>query len=236
MTMPGFDSREERFTLNGWLNQHSLTMLSAAGLGIAWNTAATVGVAATMSFAILWYRVRTLLGSTRRYGGMANQVTALRFALIAAVALQLPYIAYQWVLILFSLNVLLDVLDGFVARRRGQVSSVGTLFDREVDAVFVLVAYLYFVEQGWGIWLLIPGLLPYIFRIVVWSTGGSSARDRKLKLASALAGLNFVVLLIAIVAEGSVQRLLLLASVLVVALSFSVSFLDLYRYGRSLPQ
>jgi phosphatidylglycerophosphate synthase len=59
-------------------------------------------------------------------------------------------------------TLLLDAVDGWVARRTNSASEFGAQFDMEVDAflLFVLSAY---VSQTLGIWVLAIGLMRYAF-------------------------------------------------------------------------
>lgn len=64
---------------------------------------------------------------------------------------------------------LLDGVDGWVARRTGLASAFGARFDMEVDALFVLVlAALVWRAGQAGAWVLTAGLMRYIFVAAGW--------------------------------------------------------------------
>lgn len=63
-----------------------------------------------------------------------------------------------------SLALALDGLDGFVARRT-QVTEAGAGFDETVDALFILILALALVPL-WGWWTVLPGMYYYVFRFI----------------------------------------------------------------------
>lgn len=64
---------------------------------------------------------------------------------------------------------LLDGLDGWLARKNGQTSSFGTKFDMEVDSLFAIVLSLLAWQSdkvGW--WVLLLGLPRPLFIVAAW--------------------------------------------------------------------
>lgn len=107
--------------------------------------------------------------------GLANGVTLLRAALTALFAGLLgdaaaTLEAYGWLLASAgSVALLLDALDGWLARRGGGASEFGARFDMEVDALFMLVLALLLVEAGkLGPWILLAGAARYLFLAAGW--------------------------------------------------------------------
>jgi phosphatidylglycerophosphate synthase len=110
--------------------------------------------------------------------GRANRVTLLRGFIVALLAgfLLVPSVYLDhglWLAGLIILALGLDGVDGWLARRHGEVSSFGARFDMEVDAALMLVvsAALVLGEQ-FGPWVLAIGLMRYLFvaagRILPW--------------------------------------------------------------------
>ncbi len=91
---------------------------------------------------------------------LPNSLTLLRIffiPLLLAVLLRKPiYIDTPWVLItkewlalpIFLVAALTDLLDGIIARRRGQVSTLGTLLDPVADKLLISAAFISLVELG----------------------------------------------------------------------------------------
>jgi CDP-diacylglycerol--glycerol-3-phosphate 3-phosphatidyltransferase len=67
----------------------------------------------------------------------ANALTALRLLCIPAIAVAVLDDRHAMAAALFALAVATDLADGPVARRRGEASARGALFDHAVDAGFV---------------------------------------------------------------------------------------------------
>jgi phosphatidylglycerophosphate synthase len=64
---------------------------------------------------------------------------------------------------------LLDGVDGWVARRTGTGSAFGSRFDMETDAALILVlAILVWLYGKAGPWVLLSGLLRYLFVAAGW--------------------------------------------------------------------
>jgi phosphatidylglycerophosphate synthase len=63
---------------------------------------------------------------------------------------------------------LLDAVDGWVARRTNSTSELGARFDMEVDA-FLLLALSAYVSETLGAWVLAIGLMRYAFVVVGWA-------------------------------------------------------------------
>ena len=109
--------------------------------------------------------------------GAANQVTAVRGALVALLAgligernaVGLPAL----VTAAATTVAVLDGLDGWLARRKQMSSDFGARFDMEIDALFIMVlAALAWQFDKAGAWVLLSGLLRYVFvgagSIVSW--------------------------------------------------------------------
>ena len=95
--------------------------------------------------------------------GVANAVTALRAGLLGG----LPVAASHGAAVLIGLSLFIlatDGLDGWLARRRGLESEFGAFFDKETDALFLLLlCALTVFENQLPIWILGAGLLRYGF-------------------------------------------------------------------------
>jgi phosphatidylglycerophosphate synthase len=62
----------------------------------------------------------------------------------------------------------LDAVDGRVARRTGTVSALGARFDMEVDAFLILVLSVH-VARSAGVWVLAIGAMRYVFVAAAWA-------------------------------------------------------------------
>jgi phosphatidylglycerophosphate synthase len=104
--------------------------------------------------------------------GPADWVTLARAVLVGGVAaltadsFDKP-VPVRLLVILTIVALVLDGVDGQVARRTGTVSALGARFDMEVDASLLLVLSLYAAHQV-GAWVLVIGLMRYIFVVATW--------------------------------------------------------------------
>lgn len=211
--------------LETWLDGHAIAMtLAVIATGIAGDSRPIAWIAA-LSFCLGAVRLRTSLRAIRPVGGFANHLTAIRLVAALTAAGWQPEIPGALLLTLFTVNVVLDVADGHIARRMRQETSIGAAFDREVDAAFVLVAYAWFYCTGVaGAWILLPGLLPWLWRIVMRILQPAQQQQTRESLAVLLAGVNFGLLIAAIAASAGIRDVLLITSATVVGCSFAVSF------------
>jgi CDP-diacylglycerol--glycerol-3-phosphate 3-phosphatidyltransferase len=80
-------------------------------------------------------------------------------------------------LLLFGLIAASDMLDGWVARRRQQVSAFGRALDHFCDVGFILTALGLFACQGWVPWWL-PAAIAWAFALYAlrswWLTAGTT--------------------------------------------------------------
>ncbi len=132
----------------GWLVGMACGLVTAAGLvhGLTLSGSRALGAAnrVTLTRATLVGGVTALVADA--FIGPANVVAIVGFAIVALV---------------------LDGVDGWVARRTGTVSAMGARFDMEVDAFLILVLSMY-VARSVGPWVLAIGAARY----AVWAAGG----------------------------------------------------------------
>ncbi|MEV5318850.1 CDP-alcohol phosphatidyltransferase family protein [Streptomyces sp. NPDC052687] len=135
---------------------------AATGLGPAgWLTGLVFAVA---GWAVL---ARAVHRSALASFGPANRVTLGRAVLVGAVTALVadafrgaPPVAL--LVGLTAVALVLDGVDGKVARRTGTSSALGARFDMEVDAFLILVLSVY-VSLELGVWVLLIGGMRYAF-------------------------------------------------------------------------
>jgi phosphatidylglycerophosphate synthase len=142
-------------------------LVETAGLGAAgW----IVGTACAVTMAVAL--ARGLARSSGDRLGPASWVTLARATLAVGVAaLAADSLSGDTpVALLVSLAgvaLLLDAVDGWVARRTGMATSVGARFDGEVDA-FLILALSVYVAPAYGAWVLAIGAARYVFLAGEW--------------------------------------------------------------------
>jgi cardiolipin synthase len=73
--------------------------------------------------------------------GLANWLTVLRIVLIPVFVTLLVYRRPGWALAVFTAAALTDLLDGWVARRRGMASRLGAFLDPLADKLLLTVSF-----------------------------------------------------------------------------------------------
>ncbi len=88
-----------------------------------------------------------------------NILTLLRIALIP-VFIVIFYLPYSWArevsALIFALAALTDLLDGYLARRLGQESSLGAFLDPVADKLMVATVLIVLLQQHPTVWMAIP--------------------------------------------------------------------------------
>jgi phosphatidylglycerophosphate synthase len=124
---------------------------------------------AVMAVALPYLRTNHPHGSF----GTANSVTTARAALVALLAALIGDAAALAIAgpatAIASVAAALDGIDGWIARRTGMISRFGSRFDMEIDALLVMVlAILVWQFEKAGAWVLLSGLLRYLFVAAGW--------------------------------------------------------------------
>lgn len=124
---------------------------------------------------------------------LANGLTALR--LLAAPLCAWSAATGQWrlALALFAFAVLTDFLDGAAARRFGQVTSSGGLFDHATDCTFVTATLAGMAVAGWAPWLLVV-LIPSAFVQYTLDSGVLAGRALRTNALGKGNGIGYFVL------------------------------------------
>jgi phosphatidylglycerophosphate synthase len=117
------------------------------------------------------------LHAPHRHFGIANSITLSRaafgvvlLAVAAEEALGSGHVldtAFRWGLtVAAAMALLLDGVDGWVARRNNMTSGFGVRFDMEADGLFLLALTLILIVGGIvGPWVLASGVTYYLFRL-----------------------------------------------------------------------
>jgi phosphatidylglycerophosphate synthase len=179
------------------------------------------------------------LRAVRRLGP-ATWVTLVRAALAAGVAALVAvsfvrHVPAAALVALATVALVLDFIDGWVARRTGTESPLGARLDGEVDAFLILVLSVY-VAPAAGAWVLGIGAARYAFLAAGWPLAWMRAqlprRDWR-KTVAATQGITLTVAAAAVVPAGPIRAALAVALALL-AESFGRDVWWLWRH-RHVP-
>ncbi|KOX15631.1 CDP-alcohol phosphatidyltransferase family protein [Nocardiopsis sp. NRRL B-16309] len=141
-------------------------ILASAGLGlgpVGWAMGAVYLVAGAA--ALRWAMRR----AGRRSLGPADRVTLVRAVLVGGVTALVADGGHTWAVVALAVPaLLLDLVDGFVARHTRTESDFGARFDMETDAFLILVLSVHAV-QFLGPWVLVIGAMRYVFGAAAWA-------------------------------------------------------------------
>jgi phosphatidylglycerophosphate synthase len=202
------------------------------GLGVrGW----CVGVGTGAVIAVLLGRA---LGRRTTALGPADRITLLRADLAGAVgALAVSGGSVPLLVGLSVVALVLDGVDGRVARRTGTVSALGARFDMEVDAFLILVLSAYVAPHaGW--WVLLIGAARYLLvgagLVMPWLHGELPPRP----WCKVVAVVQGVVLVVAAsgVLPVPVTRVALAVALVLLAESFGREVRDLWRLQSRLAE
>lgn len=164
--------------LNNTYDARLLQQETAVGAGVQVLLLAVIGTAIGMgpvgwltglvfAFATWAVLARALHRTRPRSFGPANRVTLGRATLVGGVT-ALVADSFQspppvtLLVALTAVALILDAVDGKVARRTGCSTALGARFDMEVDAFLILVLSVY-VSTQLGPWVLLIGAMRYAF-------------------------------------------------------------------------
>lgn len=105
--------------------------------------------------------------------GVANAITLARLALLVAASVVIPTAPA------FAIVLVLDAVDGAVARRLGEASDFGAQLDMETDALFVAVLSVTSLVAGAPLWVLGFGALRYVLVLARVVFPGQATRERR---------------------------------------------------------
>ncbi len=172
--------------------------------------------------------------------GAANHVTLVRGALTMSLLALLggavgPAVA--WVAIVAAVVALvLDGVDGALARRRGEATAFGARFDMETDALLIVaLAALAWQLGKAGAWILLAGALRYLFVLAgrAWPALAAPLPPSRRRQTVCVVQITALIVCLAPFVPSPVSAALGLASVVVLIASFATDVAWLVRRSRS---
>lgn len=158
--------------------------------------------------------------------GPANAITLLRFFALISIAIMHPSLSLFTTGFFLTLICLTDLLDGYVARTLNMSSIIGEYMDKETDALFVLLTGFILFQRGYtGPWILLMGMVRYIYFVGVFFFLKSGQKEHKDPQARWIATIVFIGLLSCFFLPYQFSFPILAGSAILLAYSFIKSAL-----------
>jgi phosphatidylglycerophosphate synthase len=202
-----------------------------AGLALVTAAAAVAGIGLVATAGV------SVTSRTGRWSGPADRVTLSRAVLIggsATIAVlvlagELPARPW-WLLVLAVPALILDAVDGIVARRTGTASAAGARLDMEMDAALLMVlSAVAVLSLGW--WVLALGGMRYAFVAAAWfrpQLRGPLPFSQFRRVVAAVQGVTLAVALAPVV-PLPLARTAVAVALLLLTVSFARDILALER-------
>lgn len=209
-------------TSERWALVNAIVMLATAG-GAVWVRTVlpllVVGLVMLGGLVVIERRHWTDPG----YFGPANSVTALRVGILGLLPIAMS-MGPAFLIALGLLFLLLDGLDGWVARRYALASEFGAFFDKESDAFFLLLLCGLAAFRGsLPVWILGAGLLRYGFVLALFLLPTPQTTESRSTAARYVYGLMVGALLVSFLPYPALYRPLVVGATAALLLSFGRS-------------
>ncbi|MEM8890006.1 MAG: CDP-alcohol phosphatidyltransferase family protein [Bacteroidota bacterium] len=208
-----------------WSERHSYVLM--LGIAVFFFSGQIWPMISLALLSFLFYIRQHLdyLKSLRPFGGYANAVTIFRLMLVCVGGFCYQILPEPYLFGIFTSAVLLDVLDGYLARKFDQSSDFGLYLDMESDAFFVaLIASVLYAKGLLEAWILLPAYLRYLYMLFLKVLPGEPKKEPKRSYASIIAGCFFVVLLLPFILPYNLYIWPLRIGGGLIVISFGISF------------
>ena len=215
---------------------HGFVLLGSGILYLITEWEILLTLTAAASFMIMMLSEWPALWKLHRFGGYANWVTLLRLSGLFILFSLSGSLSFGQIVVFLIILLVLDGVDGFIARHFHHVSSFGAVFDMETDALFACFAsVLLFEKDLTGEWILLIGFMRYIFVVIKYITGLNKMKEKRTRFGPTIAGILFIALIIPFVLKPVIYSPCLIAASILVSLSYAWSFYLLVVEKRRTP-
>lgn len=213
-----------------WMRLHAIVLLSAAFIFLKTENMLFIAISAAISFAAFFIWASQQTGQYKWLFTAANFVTSFRLSILLFLCffwLDSP----DWIIGSLALLVLLlDGLDGYLARRFKTASDFGAYLDMETDAFFVLsLTSILYMQGKVGAWLLFAGWLRYLYFLVILFIKPKKQKEARNYFAQVIAVLLMASLVAGFLLPSNIHQPLLFLAFFLVLGSFGQSFSGLIK-------
>ena len=182
-----------------------------------------------LSFTIYWILNVNRLGKLRPFAGYANWITLFRLLMVVYIGFFYDTLSHHSIFSLALFSVIIDGLDGYIARKFNQKSTFGLFFDMETDAFYVMViTSIIFMEGMFGFWLVIVGYLRYLYGTLSLFIRVYERESTRTKFRSIIAGIFFVAILSPFILPPNIHFPVVITASTLLVFSFIISFVMIF--------
>lgn len=220
-------------SLKQWNIIHSIAILMALTVFHLTGWYWPVLVASFLSLILLWSTQWYTISNIKPAGGYANLLTLLRYNLMLLIVI-FSKIWPLWSLgLLFAIPVLLDGLDGYLARKLNHVTRFGALFDLETDSLFMtLTGMILYDRHIVGAWLLPAAYMRYFYVLFIWILQLNRIQEKRTRFGPFIAFIMFMSLILEFLFQSAATRVILMCASSLIILSFIYSFFGVILQRR----
>ena len=205
-----------------WNRWHALFLLACAAPLLSHMNESWLLFTGSFSFLILLLVFRKEIANKRNW---ANWLTILRLIIILIIGFGHRYFDDQMLFPMLCAIIILDGIDGQVARYFKSTSSMSNYLDLEVGAFFVAVwSSLLYLHGYVDSWILVVGFMRYSTVMVVYFLGWENYREPRTRFARTAVGFLSLSLISPLVFEASTYMPILIAATIFITLAYSQTF------------
>lgn len=209
-----------------WMAVHAIILLIASGLFFLSNKIEFILISAVISFTALFIWKAMQSSNVSFLKAPANLLTSLRLLLLFCIFYHLPSLSDILIGGLAGIVLIMDGLDGYLARKFKTSSTFGAYLDMETDAFYVLsLTSIIYLQEKSDVWILLIGNLRYLYFILLLLVKPKQQKEERNYFAQVIAVVLMIGLITAFVMPPKFHQPLLIISSILVAGSFGKSFL-----------
>lgn len=215
-----------------WSHWHAVTMLLGSAMLLFFDFSLwLLLLLAIISFSSLIYNGRGFWTPNMGFG-LANGVTLLRLILVF-VLVEISTDHSLSIIILSTVVLSLDGVDGWLARKFSCASEFGEYFDKETDAFFMLLlCWMLYRDQRLEIWILFPGLMRYLFVVFLMLANPAKYKEPQTTTGKTIFVVTVIILIFCFTEYKQIYQPLAMMMTLLLSYSFIDTIRLIYQAGK----
>ncbi len=210
-----------------WMTAHAVILLISCFLFLGFKNINCISYGATISFVVLFIWKARESANLLFLISPANFITLLRLNFLFLLLHTHDRLSGEILAVIALIIVLLDGLDGFLARKFNSISDFGAYFDMETDAFYVYaIICIHYTQGKVGLWLMFIAILRYLYFLLLLLFKPQKQKESRDYFAQIIAVILMLSLIIPFISPSAIYLPVLIIS----------SFLVLWSFGKSFAQ